>query len=173
MKFMFLVILMVLFYSCNKKNSSKENSSKKNDLKQLKFISRNPFLDRYKNGSMKVDTTSTSAEELPVEIIKAEIHKNEYSDHKNIHVIFKNSSTKSIKAIKFEWFCLNSFDKPASTHYFFIKGKFKEKHTALIQPGKTEEVIWEDFSTDANSISFIRAYLVVYVDGSKWEFSQD
>ncbi|WP_141248431.1 hypothetical protein [Flavobacterium sp. ACN6] len=124
-----------------------------------------------KNDSIKIKTDSSLSdikEISPINIIKAKLLENEYSHHKDIQITFKNSGKKSIKAIKFEWFCINSFDKPANGKYFYGEGRFTENFTSLIHPNHTKTKIWEDFSTDAYKITKIRVYYIVFNDGTKW-----
>lgn len=105
----------------------------------------------------------------PVTIVASSLSRAQYSDHKDIKIVFKNSSKKSIQAIKLEWYCENSFDEPANGRYFYGKGRSTGEIANLLKPGMIESKIWEDFSTDANRIIKVRAYYVVFTDGTKWE----
>lgn len=81
-------------------------------------------------------------------------------------------SKKSIKAIRFEWYCENAFDKPASGKNFFIKGQSKGYTNIFLKSNEKRYQVWEDFSTDANTIISARAYLVVFSDGTKWNLKK-
>jgi hypothetical protein len=117
-----------------------------------------------------LDTTNTKT--APVKIISAKLLKNAYSDHKDIQLIYKNISKKDIKAVRFEWYCENSFDKPASGRSFFVKGEYTGETTFLLKKQKTVSKIWEDFSTDANTIVTARPYEVIFTNGTKWKLRQ-
>ncbi|MBF4493512.1 hypothetical protein IRZ83_15225 [Flavobacterium sp. JLP] len=117
-----------------------------------------------------LDTTNIKTS--PVKILSSKLFKNEYSDHKDIQLIYKNVSKTDIKAIKFEWYCENSFDKPASGRSFFIKGEYTGETTFLLKKQNTAFKIWEDFSTDANTIIAARAYEVIFTNGTKWKLRQ-
>lgn len=120
--------------------------------------------------SIKDDFLKTkNSKNSPVKIVSSSLSRTQYSDHKDIKIVFKNSSKKDIQAIKLEWYCENSFDKPASSRYFYGKGRSTGEIVHLLKPGKIESKIWEDFSTDANRIIKVRAYYVVFTDGTKWE----
>jgi hypothetical protein len=122
----------------------------------------------------KIDSLrSLTTEVSPIKIITAKLLKNEYSHHKDIRIIYKNLGKKDIKAIKFEWFCINSFDKPANGRYFFADGRFTEDVTSVIKSKHTKTQIWEDFSTDADKVTKIRAYYIVYADGTQWGTDTD
>ncbi|MET3029055.1 hypothetical protein ABXT06_20430 [Flavobacterium sp. UW10123] len=108
-----------------------------------------------------------------IKIIKAKLVKNHYSNHKDIEITYKNLGKKNIKAIKFEWFCLNSFNEPAHGRHFYGEGRFRENSTELIKSNETKTQYWEDFSTDANEIIKTRAYYIVYQDGTIWELVED
>ena len=110
---------------------------------------------------------------IPIKIIKATLHKNNYSDHKDIKLTFKNIGKKNIKAIKFEWFCVNSFDEPANGRFFYGEGRFTENSIHLLNSNQSKTEFWEDFSTDADKIIEIRAYYITYTDGTKWELNDN
>lgn len=84
----------------------------------------------------------------PVKILSSKLLDNQYSDHKDIQITYKNVTKKDIKAIKIEWYCENSFNKPANGKFFYIQVKSTAEITFLLKPGKTNSYIWEDFSTD-------------------------
>jgi hypothetical protein len=118
--------------------------------------------------SIKNDSLKSKKEVSPIKITAATLLKNDYSHHKDLKLIYKNSGKKNIKAIKFEWFCKNAFDKPANGRYFYAEGRFTEKVISLIKSGESRTEFWEDFSTDADKITKIRAYYIVFVNGTKW-----
>ncbi len=165
MKIISLLIITILFLNCNNPKHIGEN-----------YIKNKQLLD-----TNSIDTILTQnkiyeeiiKENSDIKIIKARLSKNPYSDHKDIYITFKNLSKKPIKAIKFEWFCINSFDEPANGKYFYGQGRYKEKYVNLIKPGEIQTEHWEDFSTDASKITKIRAYYIVYTDGSKWGFTKE
>jgi hypothetical protein len=105
----------------------------------------------------------------PIKILSSKILPNQYSNHKDIRITYKNTTKKNIKAIKLEWYCENSFEEPAHGRFFYIQGKSSEVITKLITAGKSQSQIWEDFSTDANKIVKVRAYYVMFTDGTTWE----
>ncbi len=139
-----------------KENSIIEESTKQKDEKEIKDSIKDNFLETRK------------IKNSPVKIIFSNLYKNEYSEHKDIKLIYKNLTKKDIKAIKFEWYCENVFEEPASGQYFFVKGIANGHTDILLKSGKVDSKIWEDFSTDAYKIIAARAYLVVFTDGTKW-----
>jgi len=167
MKKIILAFIILILISCTNKKSNKpepiiqENNSSKNteENKEEKIIDsvKHNFLDTQKNKNS------------PVKIISATLLNNQYSDHKDIKLTYKNITRKNIKAIKFEWYCENAFDKPASGQFFFVKGITRGHTDILLKSRRVESKIWEDFSTDAYTIIAARAYYVVFADGTKWE----
>ncbi|WET01573.1 hypothetical protein [Flavobacterium sp. YJ01] len=139
------------------------------------------FEKHSKEKESKTDTHSTeknisksaNSEDSPVKIVKAILIENSYSHHKDIKIVYKNSSKKMIKALKLKWFCINAFEEPASGNYFYGEGNFSGNITSLIKPGEIKSKIWEDFSTDADKIIKITVYYIVYNDGSKWELNEE
>nr|WP_294787026.1 hypothetical protein [uncultured Flavobacterium sp.] len=154
----------LLFLKCNKPAEPK-NQNHSELTKPIRY--ENNTLETSQTGPIKIKKVS------PIKIIKATLHKSQYSNHKDIRVTFKNSGTKSIKAIKFEWFCINSFEEPANGRYFYGEGRFTENSVYLLKPNQEKTEFWEDFSTDADKITEIRAYYIVFTDGTKWELDED
>jgi len=167
MKKIILTFIIIILFSCtNKKNNKIELIIQDNDLtKNTEEKKEREIIDSVKHSFLDIQKTKNS----PVKIISAQLLKNQYSDHKDIQLTYKNTTQKNIKAIKFEWYCENVFDKPASGQFFFVKGITRGYTDILLKPKKKESKIWEDFSTDAYTIIAARAYYVVFADGTKWE----
>lgn len=156
-----ILFFILLLLSCNK-------------TKQSTVVSEETVKNTKNNNPVQIKKDSLpKREKAPVTIISATLIKNQYSDHKDIKIVFKNSGRKTIKAIKFEWFCLNSFDEPASGRFFYGEGRFTTNSVHIIKPGQIKSEFLEDFSTDANHIVTTRAYYIVYTDGSKWKLHND
>ncbi|MEN2486918.1 hypothetical protein AAYQ05_03875 [Flavobacterium sp. B11] len=155
----------LLFLKCNKPMPSKNN--------QEHFKSNKNFPNSATSAKPK-DTFAIKSNQIsPIKITKATLLNNDYSQHKDISITFKNLGKKNIKAIKFEWFCINSFDEPANGKYFYGEGRFTENSTYLLKANQSRTEFWEDFSTDANKIIKIRAYYIVFTDGTKWKLNED
>src|SRR6218665_1664091 len=160
-----LLITMLLFLKCAKTTDS-HNKHHHSELVNNSNITSTNFKS---NDGFPTKNKLIS----PIKITNASLHKNNYSDHKDIKITFKNLGTKSIKAIKFEWFCTNSFDEPANGKYFYGEGRFTENSINILKPNQTRSEFWEDFSTDADKIIEIRAYYIVFTDGTKWELDEE
>lgn len=167
-KTLLLLVTLTLISCTNKKSSKPETNTNKNNLiKTNEEKNEAKPTDSIKDDFLKTQKNKNS----PIKIISATLLKNQYSDHKDIKLTYKNITKKSIKAIKFEWYCENAFDKPASGQFFFIKGVTRKHTESFLKSRKTESKIWEDFSTDANIIIAARAYYVIFSDGTKWELN--
>jgi hypothetical protein len=135
-------------------------------------IKKEPIASNIIDSSSFSSSDTIFSEESPIKIISAKILKNAYSDHKDIRITYKNKSNKTIQAINFEWNSTNSFEKPSSGKYFFIKGHCTGYTTSLIRPKQISSKVWEDFSTDAIKVTSSNAYLVVYTDGTIWKLKK-
>ncbi|MEP6803227.1 MAG: hypothetical protein ABI892_01800 [Flavobacterium sp.] len=168
MKKNFLLLMILILTSCTSKSNKDilknthkeeyniEENTKKKDEKGIR-------------DSIKENFAETSKiKNSPVKIISSKLYKNQYSDHKDIKLTYKNLTKKDIKAIKFEWYCENVFDEPSNGQYFYVKGVANGHTDILLKSGKTDSKIWEDFSTDAYQIIAARAYFVIFTDGTKW-----
>lgn len=172
MKKKLLLFFSILFTLSNCNQTKQENKAIVKSKKHSKTNENS--LDKKDSIFEKKDVTkSANSRDLPIKIIKAILLKNDYSHHKDIKIIYKNTSKKTIKAIKLDWFCINAFEEPASGNYFYGEGNFKGSLTSTIKPGETKSEIWEDFSTDADKIIKVRAYYIVYNDGTKWELKKE
>ena len=163
-----LLTLLTLIVSCAKKNNPETI------LLEHKKTKRLAYTEQKNNSShlnQKIERNDTVfSKESPIKIISCRLQKNQYSDHMDFHIRYKNVSGKTIQAIRFEWNCKNAFDKPSSGKLFFEKGRSEGYCTRTLKPGASNYKVWEDFSTDASSITFSRAYYVVFTDGKKWKF---
>ena len=169
MKAITLPLIILILVSCSNKNKTnhlaihnEENykqSEQQDTLSSSDSIKKN-FLD------------TLNSHESPIQIISSKLSDTQYSDHKDIKLIYKNVSTKKIKAIKFEWYCENAFEEPASGRNFFIKGKSEGISSILLKPKETRSQVWEDFSTDADKIIKARVYFVMFSNGTKWELNK-
>ncbi|MBB4801421.1 hypothetical protein HNP37_001482 [Flavobacterium nitrogenifigens] len=161
---------LFLFSKCDQSKQEKKaqiNSEKYSIEDESKGIQTDTLLTK------KITSKIPKSEEFPIKILNATLLKNSYSHHKDIKITYKNLSSKSIKAIKLNWFCLNAFEEPASGNYFYGEGNFKGNIIDLIKPGQTKSEIWEDFSTDADKIIHVTVYYIVYNDGTKWKLQKD
>ncbi len=170
MKILPLLIITILFLSCHNSKPTNNNHFKN---KSLQPIDTNNLQKANTHLSENDSAKEPIIEKSDIKIIRATIVKNPYSDHKDIEIVFKNQGKKTIKAIQFEWLCINSFDEPANGKYFYGEGKYKEKSVHLLKPHEIQTEHWEDFSTDANKITEIRATYIVYTDGTKWRFNNE
>lgn len=166
-KALFLVILIAT--SCINKNKKVHLTMKEVNSRQLttQVDSVNDLLpsDSIKQSFLNKQNSKGS----PIKILSSKLLKNQYSEHKDIELVYKNVSRKKIGAIRFEWYCENAFNKPASGKFFFIKGKSEGYTNLPINTKQTKTQIWEGFSTDAKTIISARAYFVAFSDGTTWK----
>lgn len=170
MKKIIVTFIVIILLSCTNKKSNKTTPIIQDDnhIKNTTEINEKEIIDSVKHNFLNTQKSKNS----PVKIISFKLLKNQYSDHKDIQLTYKNTTRKNIKAIKLEWYCENVFDKPASGQFFFVKGISRGHTDIILKSQKTTSKIWEDFSTDAHTIIAARAYFVVYTDGTQWELKQ-
>lgn len=172
MKTKVLFIVIAITTSCVDKNKTDHFSTKKEINSQQVYKQIDIQNDQSPSDSIKQEFLNTqNNKESPIKIVSWKLFKNQYSDHKDIELIYKNVSKKKIGAIRFEWYSENAFNKPASGKFFFIKGK-AEGYTHLpINAKQTRSQIWENFSTDAKTIISARVYFVAFSDGTTWKLN--
>lgn len=169
MKTKILTLIILILVSCTNQNKTSNLAiHNKASYKQIE-----PQNILTPSDSLKKSFTETlNTDESPVQIISSKLSDTQYSDHKDIKLTYKNVSKKSIKAIKFEWYCENALEKPASGRFFFVKGKSEGYSDILLKPKETRSQIWEDFSTDANKIIKARVHFVMFSNGTNWELKK-
>lgn len=162
------ITLLILFaaISCNRANI-KESATHKQTFSLAEEKIQEPISDTLKQNFLN----TTNIQNSPVKIISSKLLKNQYSEHKDIELIYKNVSKKKITAIRFEWYCENAFNKPANGKFFFVKGKAEGYTNKALKTKESRSEIWEDFSTDAKTIISARAYFVSFSDGTNWKLN--
>lgn len=172
MKTKTLLLIILIATSCINKNK-KAYVEVKNRINHQEVTHQIEEKKISETDSIKQSFLDTlNIKESPIKIISYRLLRNQYSDHKDIKLTYKNVSKKRIGAIRFEWYCENSFNKPASGKFFFVKGKAEGESNIILKPGKTGTKIWEDFSTDAQTIISVRANFVAFSDGTDWNLKQ-
>lgn len=167
--YLLFFLTSILLFGCTQSQQKKNLAFEKIQANIPRTISQNTKEETDSLSTNKNNTNSDNNNQSTITIVKSSLSKNLYSDHKDIKITFKNSGKKTIKAIKLEWHCINSFDEPANGRNFYGEGTFEGKSTSLLKPGQVQIKTWEDFSTDASKITKVRANCIVFTDGTKWE----
>ena len=123
------------------------------------------IIDSFKKQSL----FDTIGDNNPINVIKAEIVKNEYSNYKEIQITYKNISNQKIDAIKFRWYGVNAFGEPADMGSPINEGFGNGFMDDGISKDKTNCDKFNILSRDAKKVVKAWAYEVVFSDGSKWE----
>lgn len=114
------------------------------------------------------DTAGVSM--APVRVISAKLVPREYSNYKDIRLVWKNAGPKKISAIRFKWYGINAFGEPADMGAASIQegfgGGFADRS---LSPGKTDEGIWEIMSKDGKRVVMAWPYEIAFEDGTKWK----
>lgn len=167
-----LLLLLILFTACQNRKSLDDKSNSFADSLKIDIKARQ-MADSLINLSGKerlLDTTGISSS--PVQIISSKFIEKEYSNYKNVKLVFKNISSKKIQAIKFEWYGENAFNEPANFPGSTIEGVSGGFTDDSVNPGKTKTSTWDVLSNDGKKILAARAYEVAFSDGTKWKLKQ-
>ena len=108
----------------------------------------------------------------PVKILKAKAVTQEYSTTKNVYLLFKNVSKKTIQGIRFKWYGLNAFGEPAELGNYIVPGFGGGFSDDILRPGKTNDGTWNVYSKDAKKIILAWPYEVSFTDGSLWRLKR-
>ncbi len=108
----------------------------------------------------------------PVKILKAKAVAIEYSNTKNVYLLYKNVSKKAIQGIRFRWYGLNAFGEPAEFSNYIVPGFGGGFSDDMLRPGKTDDGTWDVYSKDAKKIVLAWPYEVSFADGSSWKLKR-
>ncbi|OUL61519.1 hypothetical protein B8T70_15025 [Flavobacterium sp. AJR] len=156
----------MFFISCEKKNN--ELSFKGHEYISMAEIKKKSPPLRLLDSLKKKYMDTVDREDIPVKILSAKLLKNEYSNFRDIHLVFKNISKKDVQAVKIQWFSVNSLEEPSNLRYFFVRGESCGLSVKLLKRSMVSKVTFEEFSSDANRVIKARAYEVIFSDGTVW-----
>lgn len=170
-KTLLLLFTLTIIASACQKKTSKNIAFTKLPIPQTTFEDSITKTKKLRDSIKQTFLNNKKELHSPVKIVSARLLPNQYSDHKDIRITYKNTTKKNIQAIKLEWYCENSFYEPAHGKFFYIQGKSTGIITKLVKSGTSHSQLWEDFSTDANKIIKARAYYVMFTDGTIWQLN--
>lgn len=104
----------------------------------------------------------------PVMIISAKPETQEYSNYRDIAIVYKNISSKNISAIRFKWYGVNAFNKPADMGVLDngMGGGFDDQG---LDSRETSRGSWSLLSRDLKRV--VKAWVteVAFTDGTNWK----
>lgn len=111
--------------------------------------------------------------QAPVKVLTAKLVGREYTNSKDIRLMWKNVSSKKVSAVRFKWYGLNAFGEPAdmgnSVLHRGFGGGFSDR---ILKPDKTDSGTWEIMSQDAKKVVLAWPCEVAFEDGTKWVSSK-
>ncbi|RXR23494.1 hypothetical protein [Flavobacterium stagni] len=162
------LFLTILIAGCNQKEKSVDNINNYSDSLERQ-IKAEKMTDSLIKSNVKSKYTKTdSTIKFPVIIVSSKLVKKEYSNRRDIKLVYKNVSGKRVEAIRFEWYGENAFGEPAEMGDSFLVGSGRGETDEALNPGKIGSGTWEINSSNAKKIINARAREVVFSDGSKW-----
>jgi hypothetical protein len=102
-------------------------------------------------------------------IKKARFVSEEYSNYKSVQLSYTNKTGKKIKAIKFKWYGINSFNEPADCGNYSeigFGGGFDDDGLGI---NKSTTSTWDVLSNDGDKIVKAWAYQISFEDGTNWK----
>lgn len=157
----FLIIVALSIYSCKEKTESEKLTEEIFKQKYIDSLSNEIQQDAYSD--------STGMHTSPVVVVASKIVDKEYSNYRDIYIKFKNISDKTIEGIKFEWYGVDAFGDPADMGNYMLEGWGSGLYDKILKPNKTVSGSYNIMSSDAKKIKMVRAYEVVFEDGSYWK----
>jgi hypothetical protein len=104
----------------------------------------------------------------PIKVIRSIMVKNKYSSYRDVRLVYKNVSKKTITGVKFSWKGTDAFGDPANMGGSVpgYGGGFSDE---TLKPGKTQSGEWSVSSNDGKKINIAWPFEVAFSDGTKWE----
>lgn len=162
-KLIFLILVLIFFFGCDKKSRTKSEQAEL-DRKIDSIVDQT--MKSTIEGSI---LDSTGMETSPIIVLKSKIVEKEYSNYRDLYLKYKNISNKTIEGIKFEWYGVDVFGKPADMDNSYISGRGGGFSDEKINPNQSNDGTYSILSRDAKKIKMIRAYEVVFSDGTFWK----
>jgi len=160
------VTILILFTlaSCNSGNKPTSETNKTNSSDTVMTV-----MDITDNAGLDKSLFDTAGLYLaPIKVLKSTLVKKEYSNYKNISLTYKNVTSKNILGIRFRWYGLTVFDKPADMGSGLLAGYGSGMDDEKLKAGKTVTNQWGITSGDAKKIVLAWPFEVVFEDGTKW-----
>lgn len=169
-----LLFFIILFTSCVNPYQKRLDEEAKMHKKYIDSLNDNYIKRTSKdsNASTVSDFTSDTIgmSVAPVRVIQSRIVKKEYSNYRDIELVYKNFSKKKVTAIRFQWFGINSFNEPADMGYSsFARGYGGGFTDDPLSPGKTDDGQWSITSRDAKKVVAAWVTEVAFADGTTWK----
>jgi hypothetical protein len=164
----YLLAIVLTSYSCQETNQKKERTP--TDQAHFDKMVDSMVKDVYKEAAQKGSEKVTKDD--PVQVIKAVIVQEEYSNFKSIRLTYKNISDKKIDGIRFQWYGVNTFGEPADMGTSAIEGSGGGFDDDPLGPGKSRSSTWNILSRDAKKVTRAWAYQIAFADGTKWEIPE-
>jgi hypothetical protein len=167
----YLIIIYFSLGSCGpKKESRAEKILREAEINRKVDSTMRASDEKMKQELKNMNWDTIGIENSGVEITKAEfILENQYSNYKSVKLIYKNISSKNIKAIRFRWYGLNAFNEPADCGNITNPGFGGGYTDNVLKAGKSESGIWSVLSRDGDKIVKAWPYEIMFEDGSKWK----
>jgi hypothetical protein len=166
-----IIIISFFFISCGPKKESKaEKILRELEINRKVDSTMRSADEKIKQDLININWDTIDIQNSGIEITKAEfIKENEYSNYKSVRLYYKNNSTKNIKAIRFKWYGLNSFNEPADCSNISNPGFGAGYTDIILKSGKSSSGTWSALSRDGDKIVKAWPYEIIYEDGSKWK----
>jgi hypothetical protein len=169
-----LSLFCIILVSCNiqsdKSDAEKTIEDSQKFIDSLKVAERVDSVVQNTIRNAYFDTVGIST--APIKVISAKLVRREYSNLKDIRLVWKNVSNKNIGAIKFKWYGLNAFNEPADMGSNYLQEGFGGGFTdRLLKPGKSDSGEWSILSKDGKKVVLAWPYEVAFEDGTKWKSS--
>lgn len=162
MKKAFLLLCYTTILSCNSKKEKVYTPEEKVEIEQIK----DSILTDIRKGTLQKFSENVG-EQDPVQVVKATLFKEEYSNSKSIRLTYKNISGKKIEAIRFYWTGVNAFGEAADMGSA-IEGVGGGYADDPLGAGKSRTSEWSIYSRDGKKVTKAWAKEVVFADGTKW-----
>lgn len=165
MKLLFLLPLLSMAFACNNNQSGAVLSFA--DSIAVRHAVDSTIKETQKNALF--DTVGLS--NAPIKVVKAKLVEREYSSYKDIFLVYKNVSAKSVSGIKFRWYGETVFSEPADMGNGLAEGFGGGFTEDRLLPGETDSGTWNILSRNGKTVVLAWPYEVVFSDGSKWKLN--
>lgn len=170
MRYFSLSIAMLLtLFSCKPKKSETDLLIEKSDklLDSLRIARKMDSMTKASMTNILWDTVGVY--NAPIKVLSAKLVRREYSNYKDMALVYKNVSNKRISAVRFSWYGENAFGEPADMGGLTQEGFGGGFDDSGLGAGKTGSGEWSILSKNGKKVIMAWPREVVFEDGTKWK----
>ena len=160
------IATLLTLFSCKSKQQQAADDTKK-FIDSLEIERKVDSMTKASMANIYWDTVGVY--NAPIKVLSAKLVRREYSNYKDMALVYKNVSNKRISAVRFSWYGENAFGEPADMGGLTQEGFGGGFDDSGLGAGKTGSGEWSILSKNGKKVIMAWPREVVFEDGTKWK----